>query len=153
MRHGIAVAVLVCGVAASASAQTAKPIVKPAPKGALAEKLMAAETKMLDDLTKHDKDAFFGAIAPGSWAVDEGGLMKIDDFRQAWDQLKIESSKTSDMKVVPIDANAALVVYTLEQKGTMGGQPFPSKVYASTVWVRKDGKWWALYHQESTAKK
>jgi len=122
-------------------------------QNATATKLMAAENRMLDDLTAHRKDAFFAAIAPGSWSVDEGGWMKIDDFRQSWDQLKVESSKTSDMKVIPVDANSAIVTYKLEQKGSMAGQPFPPLVYASTVWVRKNGKWWAMYHQESTPAK
>ena len=143
-------AVLVCALAAPAMAQTAN---SGTAKSAMATKLMAAENTMLDDLTKHDRDAFFAWIAPGSWSVDEGGLMKIDDFRQAWDQLKIESSKTSDMRVVPIGASAAIVTYKLEQKGSMAGQAFPPVVYASTVWALKNGKWQAMFHQESTPRK
>jgi len=122
-------------------------------QNAMATKLMAAENKMLDDLTAGKKDAFFAVVAPNSWSVDEGGWMKIDDFKQAWDQIKIQSSKTSDMKVVPINATSAIVTYKLEQKGSMSGQPFPSPVYASTVWVQKNGKWWAVFHQESTPAK
>ncbi len=145
MKHAVWMA-MVCALAASpASAQSAN--------GSLTTKLMAAENQMLDDLTAHNKDAFFAVIAPGSWSVDESGWMKIEDFRQAWDQLRIESSKTSDMKVVPLTASSAIVTYTLEQKGSIAGQPFPPKVYASTVWVLKNGKWWALFHQESTPKK
>lgn len=152
MKHAIWLAVF-CGFAAAASAQTAKPMAKPAAKSAMSDKLMAAENKMLDDLTKHDKDAFFAWIVPGSWSVDEGGWMKIDDFRQSWDQIKIESTKTSDMKVVPLGAGSAIVTYKLEQKGSMAGQPFTSPVYASTVWMQKNGKWMAVFHQESTPKK
>jgi hypothetical protein len=152
MKHAIWIAMF--SVAAStASAQTAKPPMKPAAKSAAADKLMAAENKMLDDLTKHDQAAFFKWVVPGSWSVDETGWMKIDDFRPAWDQLKIESSKTSDMKVISIDASSAIVTYKLEQKGSMAGQPFPPLVYASTVWTQKGGKWLAVFHQESTPKK
>ena len=122
-------------------------------QNAMATKLMAAENKMLDDLTTGKKDAFFGVIAPDSWSVDEGGWMKMDDFKQSWDQIKIQSSKASEMKVVPINATSAIVTYKLEQKGSMAGQPFPSPVYASTVWVQKNGKWWAVFHQESTPAK
>lgn len=122
-------------------------------QNAMATKLMAAENKMLDDLTAGNKDAFFAVIAPGSWSLDEDGWMKIEDFKQAWDQLKIQSSKVSDMKVVPISVSSAIVTYKLEQKGSMAGQPFPSPVYASTTWVLKNGKWWAVFHQESTPAK
>lgn len=122
-------------------------------QNAMATKLMAAENKMLDDLTAGKKDAFFSVIAPSSWSVDETGWMNINDFKQSWDQIKIQSSKTSEMKVVPINATSAIVTYKLEQKGSMAGQPFPPVVYASTVWVQKNGKWWAVFHQESTPAK
>ena len=151
MKLAICAAVL-CGCVATASAQTAKPMAKPAAKSPTADKLMGAENKMLDDLAKHD-EAFFAVIAPGSWSVDEGGWMKIDDFRQAWDQLKIDNWKASEMKVIPIGARSAIVTYKLEQKGSIAGQPFPSQVYASTVWAQKNGKWMAVFHQESTPKK
>jgi hypothetical protein len=120
-------------------------------KSAMADTLMTAEKTMLDNLTKHDAAAFFGVIAPGAWSIDEGGLMKIEDFKKDWNQIKVESSTTSDMRVVPIDATSGIVTYRLEQKGTYNGQPFPPNVYASTVWVNKSGKWMAVFHQESTA--
>lgn len=55
------------------------------------------------------------------------------------------------MKVIPIDANAAIVTYKLDQKGSYMGQTFPPTTYATTVWMNKGGKWWAIYHQESAA--
>ena len=154
MKHAMWVAVL-CAVAAIASAQTAKPTGKaqPAASTTMGDKLTAAENKMLDDLTKHDKDAFFKWVAPGSWSVDEGGWTKIDDFGQMWDQVKISSSKTSEMKVIPINASSAIVTYKLQQQGTVGGQPVPPLVYATTVWALKNGKWVAVFHQESTPAK
>ena len=55
------------------------------------------------------------------------------------------------MKVVNIDANAALVTYKVDEKVSMMGQPFPPVVYSSTVWANHGGTWMAVFHQESTA--
>lgn len=131
--------------AAPASAQTAKPTASDA--------LMAKEHQMLDALQAHDAKTFFGMIAPGTWAVDEGGPMQIEEFRKSWDQVKVETFKMSNVKVVKVDATTSLVVYTLDQKGSFGGQPFPPTVYASTLWTRNGAGWRAVYHQESTAAK
>jgi hypothetical protein len=64
-----------------------------------------------------------------------------------------ESFKTSDMKVVTIGANTALVTYKLDEKGSIMGQPFPPVVYATTIWANHGGTWMAVFHQESTAAK
>ena len=45
------------------------------------------------------------------------------------------------------------VAYKWTGSGTFAGQPFPSTVYASTVWTKKGDKWIAVFHQESEAAK
>lgn len=56
----------------------------------------------------------------------------------------------SDWKFLPIDKDAAVIVYKANFKATVNGQPIPPQsVYASTAWVNRNGKWLAIYHQES----
>ncbi|HEX6728758.1 MAG TPA: nuclear transport factor 2 family protein [Pyrinomonadaceae bacterium] len=56
----------------------------------------------------------------------------------------------SDWKFLPIDKDAAVIVYKANYKATVNGQPIPPQsVYASTAWVNRNGKWLAIYHQES----
>lgn len=126
---------------------------KPA-AGSVNETLMHHEREMLDALTKKDFAAFQKLIVPGAWNIDENGYATVGDFmKQAKDPKgNLQFSYTaSDMKVIDVDANARIVTYRLDDKGSLMGQPFPPTVYASTVWVNHAGVWHAVFHQESPA--
>ena len=149
-------------LAGTAGAQTAdkktpaKPAAaKPMAKSMVADKLMANENKLIDAVRAKDVKAFSSLVKAGSWSIDENGPMPVDDFIKALGDpkadVRIEMLKASDMKVVDIDATAAIVMYTAEQKGSFMGMPFPPKVYATTVWANHGGAWHAVFHQESTA--
>jgi hypothetical protein len=45
-----------------------------------------------------------------------------------------------------IDDNAAVVLYSWTGVGTFGEQPLASTMLASTVWIRRGGKWRELHH-------
>lgn len=122
-------------------------------KNSLSEKLMANEHKVLEAVTHRDAAAFSALVMPGSWSVDNSGIMKSDDFVKAFSDVKVESVKALEMRVITIDANAALVVYKLDQKGSFKGMAWPPVVYASTVWANHGGTWHAVFHQESAADK
>ena len=147
-----AAGVLMTATLAFAQAEMKKPM---ATKGDLANTLMHREQVMLEALQKKDIAGFKKYIMAGSWNVDENGYMTIDEFVKALSDPKanftLDSFKASDMKVVNIDANAAIVTYKLDEKGAFMGQPFPPVVYATTVWANHGGTWMAVFHQESTA--
>ncbi len=125
---------------------------KPSP---VAEALMKKEEAMLSALQKKNFAEFQKMTMPTTWSLDGGGYMSVADFMKAVNDpksdFKWDSYKTSEMKVVTIDANAALVTYKLEQKGSFMGQPFASPVYATSVWANHGGMWMAMFHQETTA--
>ncbi|HMB82233.1 MAG TPA: hypothetical protein VKI43_19290 [Vicinamibacterales bacterium] len=83
--------------------------------------------------------------------------MNVDDFVKMVADPKSnfswESYTMTDMKVATIDANAALVTYKLDEKGSFMGLPFPPVVDATTVWANHGGTWMAVFQQESTAAK
>jgi len=141
--------------AASAFAQEKPAAAKPMPKSANAEKLIANETKVLEAVRTKDAKTFSSFVLPGSWSIDETGLQANDDFVKMMGDpkadLKIEMLKGSEMKVIDIDANAAIVVYKIDQKGSMMGMALPPTSWASTVWVNKGGTWRAVFHQETKA--
>ncbi|OFW11779.1 MAG: hypothetical protein A3H96_27000 [Acidobacteria bacterium RIFCSPLOWO2_02_FULL_67_36] len=113
--------------------------------------LIANEHKMLDAVAKRDTAAFSSLVAPDAWSADQSGFMKVSDFTKAMDQLMIAEQHIVDPKVSWIDDKSAIVTYTWTGKGTWMKQPLPEKVYVSTVWTEKNGKWIAVYHQESAA--
>lgn len=150
----IAAGVLVAVSLAFAQGEMKKPM---ATKGNLGTTLMHQEQMLLELLQKKDFAGFKKHVMAGAWNVDENGYITIDDFVKTLNDPKanfvFESFKTSDMQVVNIDANAAMVTYKLDSKGSMMGQPFPPIVYATTVWANHGGTWMAVFHQESTAAK
>jgi len=142
-------------VAATAFAQGDKPMPKPMTKSANADKLMANENKLIDAVKAKDVKTFNSLVKAGSWSIDENGSMLVDEFVKVLadpkSDFKIETMKASDMKVIDIDANAAIVAYTTEQKGSFMGMPMPAKTYVTTTWANRGGTWQAIFHQESTA--
>lgn len=50
-----------------------------------------------------------------------------------------------------LDADAVIVTYVGTQKGVCNGSKIPSRVNASSGWVKRGGKWMNAFHQESPA--
>ena len=120
---------------------------------ALDKALIANERKIADALMKKDRATLTSLIAADGWSADATGFMKTSEFLGALDQLAIKHYQISDEKVAWVDANTAIVAYKWTGSGTFAGQPFPSTVYASTVWTKKGEKWVAVFHQETEAAK
>ena len=122
-------------------------------RSALDKALIANERKIGDALMKKDKDAFSALVALDGWSIDGNGFMKMSEFAGALDQLVLKSYTISEEKVSWVDPNTAVVAYKWTGSGTFAGQPFPSTVWASTVWAKKGDKWVAVFHQETEAAK
>ena len=56
-----------------------------------------------------------------------------------------------NIDVVMLDADAAILTYSATQDATCGGVAAPPAVWASTVFVKRGGKWQAAFHQETPA--
>jgi len=122
-------------------------------KAALEKALIANEHKVADALMKKDKATVTAMIDPAGWSADANGFMPNSDFFAALDQLVIKSYKITETKVLWVDASTAIVGYKWTGAGTFAGKPFPSTVYASTVWTKKGTNWVAVFHQETEAAK
>lgn len=120
-------------------------------RSALDKALIANERKIADALMKKDKTAFTALVPGDSWTIDGNGLMKASEMAAGLDQLVIKSYTISDEKVSWVDANTAILTYKWTGSGSFAGQPFPSPVWASTVWTKKGDKWVAAFHQETEA--
>ncbi len=57
----------------------------------------------------------------------------------------------SDWKVASIDPDAAVVIYHVSMNApqTPNGKPVPVALRASSVWVKRDSKWLAIFHQDT----
>ena len=118
-------------------------------KAAVEKTLIANENKVSEAVAKHDVKTFSDLVAIDGEAADQNGFMKVSEFLKSIDQLKVTSWHIMDTQVSWVDDKTAIVRYTWMGAGTYMGQPFPSTVYASTVWTERNGKWVAMFHQET----
>jgi hypothetical protein len=64
----------------------------------------------------------------------------------------VKSYELSDIKVTFFNSDSALLTYKGTQDGTCAGKTVPPSVWASSLYVRRGGKWYAASHQETPAK-
>jgi hypothetical protein len=63
----------------------------------------------------------------------------------------VESYELGAMQFTRIAEDSAVLVYRAEQDTKCGGQPVPSPVWATSVYVRRDGKWLNFLYQHTAA--
>ncbi len=124
---------------------------------AQAEKTIIANERAVNDaFAKGNVAGFKEHVAVEGYAIDSmmgrapvADLVK--DFANLTKDLKLSSWDITESKVQWIDANTAVHTYKWTGAGTHQGQPVPSPAWASTVWTKKNGKWVAMFHQESVS--
>lgn len=63
----------------------------------------------------------------------------------------VNSFSLSDFSFLWVDKDAVVLTYTATQDATCAGKKQPGKVIASSLWVKKGGKWLSPFHQETPA--
>ncbi len=116
--------------------------------------IIANERVQLDAIAKGNAAAFAQYAAADGWSVDgTAGRMSVADFLKGFDEmtkgLKVASWDMTDSMVQWVDATTGVHTYKFSIQATYQGVPMPSPVWVSTVWTKKNGKWMAMFHQES----
>lgn len=111
--------------------------------------LIANEKKIMDALKGKDAAAFNGLVAEDAWSVSpEGRMASREATVQGMQDLNITEFTLTEPKVKWLNKDVALVTYQAAVKGSFKGQEIPpGSVQASTVWVNRNGKWTAVFHQ------
>lgn len=116
------------------------------------KQILANEHAVHQAFAKGDATTFLAHLAPDAFAVDPAmGVMKAADFVSFFKDIKLESWTIDQSRVDFASNDVAVHTFRWTGKGTFMGQPFPSPVLSSTVWVKKGGKWLAYFHQETLA--
>jgi Domain of unknown function (DUF4440) len=146
MRTIVGIISAVLTTLAVAQAQN-NPAAKPA--SPLETTLVANERALYDAVVKGDKAAFQSlVVADGVWA-HKTGFLPMNLMADGLAYFTVTTWDIVNPHVTPIDDSAAIVMYSLAGAGTVMGQPVAPYILASTVWVRRDGKWRAVHHQET----
>lgn len=63
----------------------------------------------------------------------------------------VSQYEISNVKFRPLDRDAVLLTYDLDVNANAAGKSAPSREYASSVWVKRDGRWLMQMHQSTPA--
>src|SRR6266404_7400429 len=103
---------------------------------------VADEKLVWDALKSKNYDAFAAYLAPNAMEIEAGGVFDKSGSVKGVSMFDASKAELSDFKTVKFDDDASLVTYTVKIPGNK-----PDTEHHSTIWVHRDGKWWALFHQ------
>jgi hypothetical protein len=61
----------------------------------------------------------------------------------------MKSFDFTDAKLRRPAPDVAMITYTATQETTCGGKKLPAKLFVTSTWVRRDGKWMGFSYQET----
>ena len=126
----------------------------PSPAGApLTEaEAIARERALWDTLKAKDHAAFEKMLATDYLEVLPDGVNDKASTLTEVKDLEISDLTFSEWRMIPLDKDAALLIYNATIKGTFKGQAFPEGPYRiASGWVNRAGTWQAFYFQETLA--
>ena len=113
---------------------------------------IAKEKAVWDTLKAKDFAAFETMLAADYLEILPDGVNDRAKTSTEVKNLEITDVTFSDWRMIPLDKDAALLIYNATIKGTFKGQAIPEGPYRNTSgWVNRGGKWQAFYHQETLA--
>jgi hypothetical protein len=121
------------------SKQAPSPMAKPEETGTDA----AANEKLVwDALKSKNYDAFGSYLTSDSINIEADGVYDKAGSVQGVSMGDFSKAQLGDWKTLKFDDDASLVTYTVTIPGMK-----PEKEYHSTIWIKRDSKWQALFHQ------
>ena len=96
-----------------------------------------------------DKAAFEALTVPeGAWATPSG-FVPMGPLADGLGAFAVARWSIENPRVLWSAGDSALLLYTRMGGGSFASRPFASMMLASTLWIKRGGKWLAVYHQES----
>jgi hypothetical protein len=112
--------------------------------------MIAKEKAVWDTLKKKDYDAFGNSLASDYIEVTEEGVFDKAGIIAEIKDFNLTDATFSDWKMLPIDNDAVIIAYTTTIKGTFKAETVPPGPYrTAAAWVSRDGKWQAIYYQQT----
>lgn len=122
----------------------------------------AETTTLLTTLAKLEKDSweamkrqdakFFQSFMADDFAgvFADGQAVTKRDFVEMLGEYKLVRYEMGEAKLLPVGPDAAFVLYPVKYEGTFKGQKVKvAGAQASSLYVRRNGKWVELFYQET----
>jgi hypothetical protein len=120
------------------------------PQGVSQADIEAKERQAWDALKAKNWDAFAGMLSDDYVQVMSEGVYNKAGAVEAIKKYDLTEYTLSDVRLVKVDADAAVLTYTVTEKSSYDGKPNPGKpARSSSAWLNRSGTWVLAYHQES----
>lgn len=114
---------------------------------------IAREKAAWDSIKKKDWDGFGNILASEYVEITGDGIFDKSGIIADLKNVSLSDVTYSDWKMIPVDKDALVLNYSFTIKGTYKNAAIPAGPYrAGSAWVNRDGKWQAIYYQETLAK-
>jgi hypothetical protein len=152
----LAVALLATGLVwlgqstrASGTREPPKPAAA-ARKERLVDSLFALEKRGWEATKKKDVETL-GKIHPQDFVaiLSEGSRFTREDFLEAFPLFELKSYSLSDVRLVSLGADAAILIYKAESQTVVLGETYTEETQFSSTWVRRNGEWRNVFYQET----
>lgn len=155
MRNWLAL-LLVAGIITLASAQeAAKKSTDTDPSDAKLSDLFQSKIKAeWDALKNKDRKAYGDLLADDYQGVEvdgKGERTKLQALNELVDE-NVFNYTLWGYKFIPLNPNAAFVIYEITMQFPPKSQVRYSRVYITELWVKRDGQWKELHYQETHVK-
>ena len=155
----VIVLTLVFAAFAHAQTSTASPSPSPAPKPGMSRAqsqrvIIATERKLWEAWKNKDMKPFKANLSADAIMISNSGVAdkKTSLSAMEGEGCEVKTYELMDLKVTFLNSSTAILTYKSTQDATCGGEKVPPSVWSSSVYVMRNGRWYAASHQETTAK-
>ncbi|MHB8756166.1 MAG: nuclear transport factor 2 family protein [Candidatus Acidiferrales bacterium] len=121
----------------------------------LTAELVAAEKEFWEAWKNKQPNRFAAAMADNAVFFGLYGTTgKAESVAEQRDSVKtctVKSYALTNLRSIPIDANAAILLYNAEQHAICGGQAVQPFMHGESVYARRNGRWINLLRSEVPA--
>jgi ketosteroid isomerase-like protein len=118
----------------------------------LQQQVVAKEREQLDALKTGDREAFASLLADDALFLDPHGHGTKAEVLEHTADLRLLEYTMEDIRFAKVSDKSGLIAYKLTEKVSNHGREFSAQVYASALWMERDGKWVCLFSQETPAR-
>jgi hypothetical protein len=116
--------------------------------------IIAKEKGTWDAAKKKDWDAYGNMMANDFVEILDSGLQDKATAMASIKDFELSDVTYADWKMIPVDKDAAILLYSFTVKANYKGQPIPTGPYhGAAVWVNRNGQWQSAFYQETMTAK
>ena len=113
--------------------------------------IIALEKKGWEAWKNKDADFFRMFLTDDALSVNSNGVSDKAQIIKSYGDCDVKSYSLKDFKFQMLDKNSALITFTGTQDAVCGGEKSPSTVRATSVYVKRGGKWLNSLYTETAA--